>query len=91
MGLAPVWAMLIARLGGPRLARSLTARCTAFEAADRHVGLEWRQIRFYLSPARFLREAGQWVLRIPANAKLAELWTFYAPDLHSPEGHTVAA
>jgi len=43
------------------------------------VGLEWRQIRFYLSPGRFLREQSRWVLRTPVNVKLSELWAFYSP------------
>ena len=47
----------------------------------RKVGLEWRQRRFYLSPGRFLREHGRSVLRTPLNARLTELWAFYAPDL----------
>jgi hypothetical protein len=51
------------------------------ERPVRHVGLEWRQIRFYLSPGRFLREHGRWILRVPINAKLTELWSFYAPNL----------
>jgi hypothetical protein len=51
-----------------------------------HVGLEWRQIRFYLSPGRFLRERGRWILRVPVNAKLTELWSFYAPNLLHPGG-----
>jgi hypothetical protein len=59
-------------------------RARSAEAPVRHVGLEWRQIRFYLSPGRFLREAERWVLRVPVNAKLAELWEFYAPDLMPP-------
>lgn len=45
-----------------------------------HVGLEWRQIRFYLSPGRFLREQSRWILRTPINRKLTDLWAFYAPD-----------
>jgi hypothetical protein len=47
----------------------------------RRFGLEWRQPRFYRTAGRLLREAGRWVLRVPANDFLADLWTFYAPDL----------
>jgi len=47
----------------------------------RRVGLEWRQPRFYQTAGRLLREAGRWVLRVPANHLLADLWSFYAPDL----------
>ena len=46
----------------------------------RHVGLEWRQFRFYCSPGRLLREHCRWVLRVPTNTRLAELWRFYLPD-----------
>jgi hypothetical protein len=48
------------------------------------VGLEWRQIRFYLSPGRFLREHSRWILRTPVNIKLAELWAFYGPNAVAP-------
>jgi len=51
-----------------------------------HVGLEWRQIRFYLSPGRFLREHGRWILRTPVNARLTELWSFYANEWLGSEG-----
>jgi len=47
----------------------------------RRVGLEWRQVRFYLSPGRFLYQAGRWVLRTPLNKKLEELWAFYGSSL----------
>jgi hypothetical protein len=42
------------------------------------VGLQWRQFRFYCSPGRLLREQGRWVLRVPTNRWLAQLWEFYA-------------
>lgn len=45
-----------------------------------HHGLEWRQRRFYNSPARLLREKSRWVLRTAINRCLTELWRFYAPD-----------
>lgn len=51
----------------------------------RHAGLEWRQPRFYRTAGRLLREAGRWVLRVPQNRLLADLWAFYAPDLVAPE------
>lgn len=60
-------------------------------APVRRVGLEWRQIRFYLSPGRFAREAHHWVLHVPINAKLEELWSFYAPDLMRPPAAALAA
>jgi hypothetical protein len=47
----------------------------------RRVGLEWRQPRFYRTAGRLLREAGRWILRVPHNQFLADLWAFYAPDL----------
>ena len=47
----------------------------------RRVGLEWRQPRFYRTAGRLLREEGRWVLRVPDNHLLADLWAFYAPDL----------
>jgi hypothetical protein len=46
-----------------------------------HVGLEWRQPRFYRTAGRLLREEGRWLLRVPENKLLARLWEFYAPDL----------
>jgi hypothetical protein len=46
-----------------------------------HVGLEWRQPRFYRTAGRLLREEGHWLLRVPENGLLARLWEFYAPDL----------
>jgi hypothetical protein len=55
-----------------------------------HVGLEWRQIRFYLSPGRLLREQSRWILRTPVNAKLTELWSFYAPQLMVSERDKIA-
>jgi hypothetical protein len=48
-----------------------------------HVGLEWRQSRFYNSPGRLIREHSRWVLRVPVNAQLRNLWAFFAPSLLS--------
>lgn len=56
-------------------------RARTEKRAVRRVGLEWRQPRFYRTAGRLLREAGRWVLRVPANRLLADLWEFYAPDL----------
>ena len=44
-------------------------------------GLQWRQVRFFCSPGRLLIEGGRYVLRAPSNAKLHQLWEYYAPDL----------
>ena len=44
-------------------------------------GLQWRQVRFFLSPGRLLIEGGRYVLRTPPNPKLHQLWEHYAPDL----------
>jgi len=46
----------------------------------RRLGLQWRQFRFYCSPGRLLRERSRWVLRVPTNPKLVEVWAFYAPS-----------
>lgn len=57
------------------------------ERGDRkvhHVGLEWRQFRFYCSPGRLLREHGRWVLRVPTNPMLARIWAFYRPLIGAP-------
>lgn len=56
------------------------------QAADeqrpvRRRGLEWRQFRFFNSPGRLLRTARGYVLRVPASQLLADVWTYYAPDL----------
>lgn len=56
-------------------------RARAEKRVVRRVGLEWRQPRFYRTAGRLLHEAGRWVLRVPANDLLADLWAFYAPDL----------
>lgn len=55
-------------------------RARAEKRVVRRVGLEWRQPRFYQTAGRLLHEAGRWVLRVPANPRLADLWAFYAPD-----------
>lgn len=47
----------------------------------RRLGLEWRQFRFFNSPGRLLRTARGYVLRVPDNQLLADIWAFYAPDL----------
>jgi hypothetical protein len=51
--------------------------------ADRCCGLVYRQIRFFNSAGRLLREHGRWVLRISDNERLRRLWSFYAPELFS--------
>jgi hypothetical protein len=53
------------------------------------VGLEWRQPRFYRSPGRLVCVAGRWILHVPTQRMLAELWAFYEHDL-SPRGTGVA-
>ena len=49
-----------------------------------HLGLQWRQFRFYCSPGRLLRERGCWVLRVPTNPLLARIWAFYRPLVANP-------
>lgn len=54
------------------------------EAEGRKVvrmGLIARQVRFFWSPGRLLREGGQWVLRTQANARLERVWRFFEPSL----------
>lgn len=46
-----------------------------------HMGLQSRQVRFYNSAGRWLREHNRWVLRVSDNAWLARLWVFHAPAL----------
>jgi hypothetical protein len=45
------------------------------------VGLEWRQPRFYRSPGRLVCAAGRWILHVPDQRLLAELWAFYDHEL----------
>lgn len=45
------------------------------------LGLVARQPRFFRQAGRLLREHNRWVLRVPKNQRLADLWAFYAPDL----------
>lgn len=45
------------------------------------LGLVARQPRFFRQAGRLLREHNRWVLRVPKNPRLADLWAFYAPDL----------
>lgn len=45
------------------------------------VGLEWRQPRFYRSPGRLTCAAGRWILHVPNQRLLAELWTFYDQEV----------
>lgn len=57
------------------------AQATADQRQVRRLGLEWRQFRFFNSPGRLLRTARGYILRVPANQLLADVWAFYAPDL----------
>ena len=50
----------------------------------RRLGLEWRQFRFFNSPGRLLRVSTGYLLRVPANDLLAELWAFYDSNGPSP-------
>jgi Transposase DDE domain group 1 len=45
------------------------------------LGLVARQPRFFRQAGRLLREHNRWVLRVPKNRRLADLWAFYAPEL----------
>ncbi len=56
-------------------------KAAAEQRPIRRLGLEWRQFRFFNSPGRLLRTARGYVLRVPANQLLADVWAFYAPDL----------
>jgi len=57
----------------------------------RRLGLEWRQFRFFNSPGRLLRTARGYILRVPANQLLADVWAFYAPDLTASQAEEVRA
>lgn len=57
----------------------------------RRLGLEWRQFRFFNSPGRLLRTARGYLLRVPANQLLADVWAFYAPDLTASMDEEAAA
>lgn len=46
-----------------------------------HLGLLYRQVRFFNAAGRLLREHGRWVLRVSDNRRLRQLWSHYAPDL----------
>lgn len=59
--------------------QSAEKRATDANRKVHHVGLEWRQFRFYCSAGRLLREQGRWILRVPTNRRLAQLWAFYDP------------
>jgi hypothetical protein len=52
-------------------------RATAERRAVKHVGLQVRQRYFYQLAGRLLRAQNRWVLRVPANAKVAAMWNFY--------------
>ena len=49
------------------------------------------QFRFFNSPGRLLRTARGYVLRVPANQLLADVWAFYAPDLAAATAEEAAA
>lgn len=57
------------------------ARAIAEGRPVQRLGLEWRQFRFFNAPGRLLRRAHGYLLRVPQNQLLADVWAFYAPEL----------
>jgi hypothetical protein len=45
----------------------------------RRIGLQARQHYFYQLAGRLLRVHNRWVLRLPANEQVADMWAFYDP------------
>lgn len=45
----------------------------------RRIGLQARQHYFYQLAGRLLRVHNRWVLRLPANEEVADMWSFYDP------------
>jgi hypothetical protein len=66
-------------------------KAAAEERPVKRLGLEWRQFRFFNSPGRLLRTAHGYILRVPDNQLLADVWAFYAPDLAAATAEEAAA
>jgi len=67
------------------------ARAVDENHSVRRLGLEWRQFRFFNSPGRLLCTARGYILRVPSNQLLADVWAFYAPDLTASQAEEVRA
>jgi hypothetical protein len=59
--------------------RHAEQRARAAGRPVRRIGLQARQHYFYQLAGRLLRVHNRWVLRLPANAEVADMWAFYDP------------
>lgn len=82
---------LLAFNADTRLQLHSEKQAAAEQRPVKRLGLEWRQFRSFNSPGRLLRTDRGYVLRVPANQLLGDVWAFYAPDLAAATAEEAAA